>query len=398
MSSRVTIREDRILEFNGQPFFALQGRHMPVGASLKDLAEAGFNCFRLTSFGGMKMSGQPMPEERYGLKICAYLYNRMNLHSDPAFTQELTAVIERLKDHPDLLAYETYNEPAWRPDAPMLVSQTAEDLATGYQLVKKIDPYHPIHQGHSASATVEALQEYNIAADIVGCNPYPVMPPHMRQHVGIRPDGRALDSPDQQISAVADYTAKMVQVGESQKPVWMQLQAMAWEDFYSPLWRPEFAAQGKDPGAMLHPTYAQMRYMAFANIINGASGLLFSMYQVALDQPVWQDIRRLVGELRDLHDILAGHTTNLPLRPRYRNLGYSIWKGVQILVKQAGDQLYLLAANSAFDPAEVTWSGFNQTSATHLRVLGEERQVPIHNGAATDTFEPYAVHVYALTS
>ena len=91
-------------------------------------------------------------------------------------------------------------------------------------------------QGHSASATVEALQEYNAACDLVGCNPYPVLPAQMRRHIGLRPsDGRALDSPDQSIGAICDYTAKMVEVGSPDKlPCWMQLQAMAWEDFRAP--------------------------------------------------------------------------------------------------------------------------------------------------------------------
>ena len=46
---------------------------------------------------------------------------------------------------------------------------------------------------------------------------------------------RALDSPDQSIGAICDYTAKMVEVGGPDSlPCWMQLQAMAWEDFRAP--------------------------------------------------------------------------------------------------------------------------------------------------------------------
>jgi hypothetical protein len=277
------------------------------------------------------------------------------------------------------------------------VNQSASDLATGYQRIKELDPDHPIHQGHSASATVEGLQAYNAAADIVGCNPYPVFPAFMRRHMGIRPDGRALDTPDQTLSAVTDYTAKMVEVGEGKRPVWMQLQAMAWEDFYHPARTVDPGPEGRDPAAILYPTYEQMRYMAFADIINGATGLLFSMYRVPIDKPIWQDIKRLVAELSELHPVLAGRTVDLALRPRYRNLGYSIWKGVQLLAKESDGKLYLLAANSAFDPAEVTWSGFDPEAVSALRVLGEERQVSMRKDAATDWFEPYGVHIYALS-
>ena len=149
---------------------------------------------------------------------------------------ELLAAVEQMRDHPNLLAYETYNEPAWRPDTPTEVSMTPAEMAAGYQALRSADPHHPVHLGHSASATVEALQEYNAACDIVGCNPYPVLPAQMRRHIGLRPsDGRALDSPDQSIGAICDYTAKMVEVGgPGSLPCWMQLQAMAWEDFRAP--------------------------------------------------------------------------------------------------------------------------------------------------------------------
>ena len=190
--SKVTIRADRLLVLDGQPFFALQARHTPMGTTLQDVAEAGFNCFRHSVFGSLSWGPQELPEERHGLKICAYLFDRPNLRAEAKHREELVRAVEALRACPDLLAYETYNEPAWRPDAPTVVNQRAEDLATGYQLIKELDPNHPIHQGHSASATVEALQAYNAAADIVGCNPYPVLPGHMRRHIGMRPDGRAL--------------------------------------------------------------------------------------------------------------------------------------------------------------------------------------------------------------
>jgi len=383
----VTIRADRVLECDGRPFIPLQARHLPAGASWREMAEAGFNCFRHLVFGGLNMAGAALPEERHGLKICAYLYNRTN----PEYESELTAAVEQLRGLPDLLSYENCNEPAWRPDAPETVIHPAGDLASGYRLLKRLDPHHFVHQAHSIGGTVEALRAYNACADIVGCNPYPVLPPGMRRHLGIRPDGRALDLPDQTLSAVVRYTRKMLDVGDD-RPVWMQLQAMAWEDFAGPL--TEGGDPNPDPAAILYPTYAQMRYMAFADIIAGATGLLFSMYHLPFGSPAWEDVRRLVGELSELHDVLAGRTVDLPLTSTYRNLGFTIWHGVELLAKEHAGHLYLLAANSAFDLAEVMWSGFAGASA--LEVLGEERQIIVRNGAATDTFEAYGVHVYRI--
>ena len=384
----VIIRPDRILECDGKPFFPLQARHLPAGAAWRDMGEAGFNCFRHIVFGGLNMAGAELPEERHGLKICAYLYNR----TLPEHEGELTAAVERLRDLPDLLSYENCNEPAWRPDAPEVVNFPAEGLAHGYRLLKQLDPRHPVHQAHGIGGTVEALRGYNACADIVGCNPYPVFPPGMRRHIGIRPDGRALDSPDQTLSATALYTRKMLEVGQG-RPVWMQLQTMAWEDFAGPF--TEGGDPNPDPACVVYPTHTQMRYMAFADIIAGATGLLFSMFNLPFASPAWEDVQRLIGELSELHDVLAGRTVGLPLTTTYRNLGFTVWHGVQTLAKERDGRLYLLAANSAFDPAEVTWSGFTGVSA--LEVPGEDRHIMVRNGQATDAFEPYGVHVYRIS-
>jgi prepilin-type N-terminal cleavage/methylation domain-containing protein len=394
MSNQVTIRDDRMLLADGRPFFVLEGRHLPVGGTLADLAAAGFNCFRHLQFGGLEMAAAPAPADTHGLRACVYLYDRLNLNADPTHRAQVEDAVAAWRKNPALLAYETYNEPAWRPDIPGTVNQTAADLATGYQLLNELDPGRPVHIGHSCSATVAALRDYNRAANVVGCNPYPVKPDGMRRHWGIRDDGRALDTPDQTLSAVCDYTAKMVDVGEGRRPVWMQLQAMAWEDFYNAAGTRDAGPDGPDPAMRLYPTYAQMRYMAFADIVHGATGLLFSMHGVHPGSTVWDDICRLASELRQLHDVLAGRTIALPLVTHYENLGFSVWRGVQTLAKLHDGRRCLLAVNSDCNPATVTWQGFDDAVA--LRALGERREVAVQAGAASDRFEPYGVHVYEL--
>ena len=394
MNSNVTIRDDRMLLVDGQPFFVLQGRHLPVGGTLADLADAGFNCFRHLQFGGLEMDAVAAPDQLHGLRACVYLYDRMNLNAGPAHREQLTQAVEVWREHPALVAYETYNEPAWRPDIPTTVNQTTDDLATGYSLLQELDPGRPVHVGHSCSATVDALRDYNRAANVVGCNPYPVIPSGMRRHWGIRDDGRAFDTPDQSLSVVCDYTDKMVEVGEGARPVWMQLQAMAFEDFYHAAGTRDPGPDGPDSAMILYPTYEQMRYMAYADIVHGATGMLFSTHNAPLGSPVWQDVCRLAGELRDLHDVLAARAVDLPLESSYENLGFSIWRGVETLVKEQDGRRWLLAVNSAVDPAIVTWRGLDNTSV--LQARSEDRKVPVQAGTATDRFEPYDVHVYEL--
>ena len=45
---------------------------------------------------------------------------------------------------------------------------------------------------------------------------------------------------------------------------------------------------------MLYPTLEEMRFMAFAAIVNGATGLLFSMHGVSTaDDAIWPSISQV---------------------------------------------------------------------------------------------------------
>ena len=404
--SVVTIRSaDNMLLLDGRPFFAIQCRHLPTGGTWSAMSRTGFNCLRHRLFGagddrnGQTSGGQatlPSSDELAGLKVCVYLWNRMALSGDDdRHAEELSAAVRQLKDHPNLVSWETYNEPAWRPDAPTSVSVSPEELRTGYQLLRSIDPDHPVHLGHSASATVEALQTYNVGCDIVGCNPYPVLPDGIRAHIGLRPsDGRALDSPDQTIGALTDYTNKMVEVGEGEMPCWMQIQAMAWEDFRAP-------GEERDDTKVLFPSHHEMRFMAFAAVVNGATGLLFSMSGVSVDNDaIWPSIEKLVGELSGLADVLAGVRSlqdERSIETAYVNLGFSIWKGVQIAVKLLPDgRRYMIAVNAATSPARPVWSGL-PAGVTALRPMDAgARDIPVDQRSASDDFGAFEVHVYLL--
>ena len=49
-----------------------------------------------------------------------------------------------------------------------------------------------------------------------------------------------------------------------------------------------------DEAAVLYPTLEEMRFMAFAAIVNGATGLLFSMHGVSTaDDAIWPSIRQV---------------------------------------------------------------------------------------------------------
>jgi hypothetical protein len=395
MARRVTIDSQRITHVDGRPFFLIGARHMPDGATPGLLRDVGFNAYRRMLFGAEHAAAENLPTEAEGIDFWAYLFDRADLSKSPGYRDELTRRITELRDHPALLCYENYNEPTLLYKSTRFKTEP-EALARGTALVRELDPHHPIWLCHACGNTVDALRRFNPCLDLVGCNPYPVYLPGMRTHVGMRPDGRVFDCIDQSVHAVGKYTDKMMAVAQG-RPVWMLVQAMANENWYSPIHTPEHAEEGIDQGKIIYPTLEQLRFMAFDAIAAGATGLALSMYRTPVGTAAWASITRLVSELRALHDLLCAPPLPGTIEVTYADLGFTIWDGVRALARRRGNQVCLCAVNTAFDPAEATLRLPLDLEGVAV-VNGEDREVPIRHSAIRDRFDPYGVHVYRMTA
>jgi len=396
MPTRVTIDRNRVIQANGRPFFPIGARHMPIGAGPALLAKVGFNCMRWPAFGvdaGM-IPPAPLPDDLGGLMFYPYVYNRGDLSEDAeSRRRDLGHLAAQVREHPSLLCYEQRNEPAYtvadhaRPQTP------PEGFIAGSRVIRELDRGHPIRVGHMTCNLVSTLRGYNPGVDIVGCNPYVINHPEQRPHVGCRSDGRIVDSPNQTMSAVGDLTSKMMHVAEG-RAVWMQLQAMATEDFFNETHTPENRRTGAYEHHRLSPSRWQMRFMAFNAIIRGATALEWALFKVPVDGPNWPDICRVIGELRDLHDVLCAPEWSGSLGIDYRELGFGDWTGVETMAKLCDGHVWILAANTQFDPMEATFSGLPEGTGLALEVFGEDRAVRVRQRSFSDRFQPYEVHVY----
>ena len=395
MPTHVTIDANRTTHVDGRPFFLVGARHMPEGGTPGVLRDAGFNAFRRLAFGSESSASEPVPDDLDGILFWLYLYDRCDFSKSPDYERELREAVCSVKDHPGLLCYENLNEPTLLYKSDRFKTEP-EDLAAGTALLRQLDPGRPIWLAHSCTNTVETLRRFNPCADIIGANPYPVHMPGMRRHIGVRPDGRMLDCPDQSVHAVGRYTEKMMQVADGGPAVWMLIQALANESWYNPVHTPEMSAQGIDAAKILYPTYEQMRFMAFDAIVHGATGLAFSMHGTPTSGPVWGDITRLVRELHNLHDAFCAPPVTEPVEVAYTDLGYTVWDGVRVLARRLRSDTFVFAVNTQFDPAEVRIRAAVPVAASFATVVGEGREVPIEAGAIADRFEPYQVHVYRL--
>lgn len=388
---RVELDRDGSARADGRPFFLIGARHMPTGGSPGLLRDAGFNAFRLTAFGTETNGPEPVPEDLDGICFWSYLFDRADLTRSEAHRRELSRWVEQVRQHPALLCYENYNEPTLHRTR---LKARPEDLAAGTRLVRELDADHPIWLAHSCSNTVDTLRRFNGCADIVGCNPYPVYVPGTRRHVGFLADGRVLDCPDPSIHAVGMYTRKMMAVAEG-RPVWMLVQAMANESWFSPVHTPQYAGQSIDASKVLYPTFARMRFMAFDAVVHGATGLALALHATPVDGDVWGHVTRLVRQLRDLHDALAAPALSQEPVIAYADLGYSIWDGVRVALRRCGDALYVFAVNTAPDPASVVMHLPVAVEAPVV-VMHEDRELSVESDRLADRFDGYGVHVYRI--
>jgi hypothetical protein len=182
----------------------------------------------------------------------------------------------------------------------------------------------------------------------------------------------------------------MRRVAHDDQAVFIVLQAFAWEQLRD--------AAERDATKIRYPTYAESRFMAYHAILHGVNGLMYwGLAYVPPEHAFLDELRRVLHELRDHSDMILGRS--LLHRPtlRYHERGSTITGGIEVLAKQTRDKVYLIAANTSIDPAAADFSALppELADAKQLNVVGENRTVPIANGAFFDEFKGLDVHVYA---
>lgn len=284
--------------------------------------------------------------------------------------------------------WDSFDEPAWSDEDPARPRATPESLARGYELLTSLDARHPVYLNHAPRNTVDTLRRYNDATDVVCVDIYPVIPPGIRRLYALTPDGRHGDLPNQTPSAVGEYVDKMQRVARGERPVFVVLQAFAWEALRT--------ADDRALDAIVYPSLRETRFMAYDAITHGVNGLLYwGLHSVPRGHPFLDDLISVLSEITTLMPALLG--ADLPA-PSLHHLerGSSIASGIEVIAKRTGDAAYLIAVNSSIDPAAAEFRNLPDdiARAPTLTVIGEDRQVMIANGSFIDEFDGFDVHVY----
>ena len=332
---------------------------------------------------------------QHGLACWVWLGSLTNLPAGAPSAQErlLTQVVEALREHPALGAWKGQDEPRNPFDAKKSVP--AVNLARGHRVVHALDPAHSLVVVQAPRGSVQGLLPYRPAFDIAGVDIYPVG----------YPPGVHTDQKNKDISVVGDV-ARWIKQAAGTKPFWMTLQ-VAWSGVIP---------TSKNPNVVPRfPSPAELRFMAYQAIVNGARGLVFfGGHLTEVMSPAdaaagwnwsfWErTLRPLVQELAS--DSLAPALSAPPGRPTVTASSSDL----EVATRRAGSFLYVLAVRRGGKTTRVTLSGLPR-SVTGGQVLFEYvqdpppppidasrqkfRSIAVTGGALSDWFAPHDVHVY----
>lgn len=385
--TRVTINADHVLEINGEKVFPIgftlpppfDGKTPDGKPALRELADAGGTFMRTGTSGGDWTRATIEREQQWmdaaaqhGMYCWPFLRELGSVGPNDAGREALLReVVNRFKSHPGLLAWKGADEPEWGklPIAPLVRAR---------EILRELDPNHPVVIIQAPRGTVETLRPYNVTGDIIGADIYPI---------GYPPGAHSLLA-NKSLSLVGDHTRTMMEVAGDRMPVWMVLQ-IAWSGVVKP---------GK---TLRFPTFPEERFMAYEAIINGARGLNFfggnlptslnaEDAKLGWNWTFWRRVLRPlmeeIGRHGPLQPALVAPDSKLPIQVNSAD--------VEFCVREAGSALFILACRREGPTGEVEFRGLPGDAGAGEVMFESPRRVQVKDGKFTDWFAPFEVHVY----
>ncbi|MBP9002896.1 MAG: hypothetical protein KBH78_04640 [Candidatus Hydrogenedentes bacterium] len=281
-------------------------------------------------------------------------HERITAVTDPTLAAELKALREeadRLYAEAEYARGDATADTIWRKlgeepprpgfgfgDAPERAAKLLEGLKIAYRLTRELDPIHPVCMNHAPRNSIEDLAAFGQAADIVGCDIYPVP---------VSPRVRHSDLVNRTLSCVGDYTSRM-RASAPGKPVWMVLQGFGWADIHE---MPPEAEQ-----EMRRPTLDETRFMAYDAIARGARGLVYwGTAYIVKDSTLFNDLMTLGQEIHRLQPVLSATDTSQPVQVALAPANGSQERTIVALGKESDGQLWIIAVNEDAIPHQVTF-------------------------------------------
>lgn len=271
----------------------------------------------------------------------------------PLSNEEAALLRERVRalmDHPAILAWYLYDEPANKDTLPSRVEQI-------YAVIRDTDPYHPciVLDNH-----VSGIFRYARGCDIKMPDPYAYF----------ARDGLA----EHPIERVSTFMQAVTDATGGRKAAWVTPQAFNFGD----------------PTLQRIPNFTELRNMMYQAVAHGCKGFLW--YTYAHEQPYTYPelaigVPFLSREARDLRQAILAPDVANAVAVDCPQPGH-----MHVVMRRAGAHTYLIAVNTATTPQEVTFR--LERAPETLYVVSEGREVDSGAGAFSDTFPVYGTRIY----
>lgn len=274
----------------------------------------------------------------------------------------ITERINSIKDHPALLFYYLVDEPEVRNLSVSVIKEF-------YEVVKKVDPYHPCS---ITNDSVKGIETYIECADLFIPDPYvcPLV------------DGKLT----RDMNYIVLFMKKIKEAGNSKKFIGITPQVFDYGKVYAS--KPPYTTRNNRA-----PTFVEERCMNYLAIVYGAKGFSYYVYGKK-DLNHWgavnfPDLRigmpYLIKEKKSLSDvILLGKDITDEMKVEDKEIHY--------LMKEYKGKKYIIAVNGECKEKEVEIKVPEEIKK--LKVISEKREIEVKKGKFKDKFTPYQVHIY----
>jgi len=281
-----------------------------------------------------------------GMKVHYQLLGAVGrLDGSPESELLLRTEVAAFRDHPALLAWYISDEPTGHGTTP-------EELRRAYEIVREVDPYHPVTIVFMRPARAV---EYAAAMDVAMCDPYVI--PH-------NPPGAIAPAVDALVSTLGD-----------DKPAWLVPQAFGGNE-----WWPR------------EPTRQEIRVMTYLGLIQGATGIQYFVRHGLNGFPkstsTWAECGRMALEVAELTPALLSREARPAVTTSAESVRAAAWRD--------RGRIVILAVNLENRPQEVQLAIQGLDFSGPATVLFESRQVDVIAGALLDMIDAYGTRAYEI--
>lgn len=253
--------------------------------------------------------------------------------------------VESFRDHPALLSWYISDEPVGQGVPP-------DSLEATYELIKELDPYHPVTVVFMSPAKAK---EYAHVMDIVMADPYPI--------------------PHGTVDEVGVVAAMLHKEFFLDKPLWIVPQAFGGNEH----WERE-------------PTAQELRAMTYLALVNHASGIQYFIRHGLNSFPkstvAWNECGAIAHEVAELTPYIFSEKTAPKIRGDQKQI---LYRGFHY-----NGEIMVMAVNTRNEPSVISFviEDFRYNGSAALPF--EDRMVDVIGGKIEDVIDAYGTRVYSV--